>query len=75
MVGVDYSNNWCHRCCLGIRNCLGHNRRISIWAPLASLFINPVSKIRLSGFKATVLIQVFFEIRLATKTPSAATRT
>ena len=74
MVGVDYSNNWCHRRCLGIRDCLGHNRRIFVWAPLASLFINPVSEIRLSGLKPTVLIQVFSEIRLTTETPSAATR-
>ena len=75
MVGADYSSNWCHRCCLGIRDCLGHNRRISVWAPLASLFINPVSEIRLSGFEPTVLVQVFPEIRLATENPSAATRT
>ena len=74
MVGVDYSNSWCHRHCLGIGNCLGHNRRISVWAPLASLFINPVSEIRLSGFKPTVLIQMFLEIRLVAETPSAATR-
>ena len=73
-MGVDHSIDWCHRCFLGIRNCLGHNRGISVWAPLASLFINPVSEIRLSGLKPTVLIQVFPEIRLATETPSAVTR-
>ena len=75
---VDYSDGWCHRHCLGIRNCLchrdGHDRRISVWAPLASLLINPVSEIRLSGLKPTVLIQVFPEVRLAAETPSAVTR-
>ena len=75
MMGVDYGSNWCHRSFLCIWNCLGYNRRISIRAPLASLFVNPVSEIRLSGFKPTVLIQVFSEIRLTTDTPSAATRT
>ena len=74
MVGVDYSDSWCHRHCLGIRNYFGHNRRISVWAPLASLLINPVPEIRLSGLKPAVLIQVFPEVRLAAETPSAATR-
>ena len=78
-MGVDYSNGWCHRHCLGIRNCLchrdRHDRRISIRAILASLLINPVSEIRLPGFKPTVLIQMFPEIGLAAETPSAATRT
>ena len=78
MMGVDYSNGWCHGHCLGIRNCLCHRDRhdwtISFWANLASLLINPVSEIRLSGLEPTILIQVFPEIRVATETPSAATR-
>ena len=76
---VDYSNSWCHGHCLGIKNCLchrdRHDRRISIWAILASVLINPVSEIRLPRLKPTVLIQMLPEIRLAAETPSAATRT
>ena len=75
---VDYSDSWCHRHYLGIWNCLyhrvGHDRRVSVWAPLASLLINPVSEIWLSGLKPTVLIQVLPEIRLVAETPSSATR-
>ena len=73
MIRVYHGSNWCHRCRLGIRDCLGHNRRISNGALLTSLFIYPVSKIRLPGFKTTVLIQVISEVRLVTDTPSAAT--
>ena len=78
MMGVDYSNGWCHGHCLGIRNCLchrdRHDWRVSIWANLASLLIDPVSEIRLPWFESSVLVQMFSEIRLAAEAPSAATR-
>ena len=78
MMGVDYSNGWCHRHCLGIRNCLchrdRHDWRIPFWANLASLFIDPVSEIRLPRLEPSVLVQMFPEIRLAAETSSAATR-
>ena len=80
VTGVDcsdgrYSRHDGHR--WSIRSCLCywylHRWWVSSRASLVSLFIYPVSQIRLSGFKPSVLIQMISEIRLAVMTPSAAT--